>query len=88
MEEQLLQITGLGVAGTIGAILFNTFLKERSEERNIAIKNQQEDRALYRQSVETFTEVTQTFANSFEGLNEKVEGIENKIDILIDKGVK
>ena len=87
MEEQLLQITGLGVAGTIGAILFNTFMKERAEERKIAIKNQQEDRELYRKSVETFTEVTQTFANSFEGLNEKVEGIETKIDILIEKGV-
>ena len=87
MEEQLLQITGLGVAGTIGAILFNKFMKERAEERKIAIKNQQEDRELYRKSVETFTEVTQTFANSFEGLNEKVEGIETKIDILIEKGV-
>lgn len=85
MEESLMQITGLGVVGTIGIMLFKTFMQERAEERKISLKNQQEDRELYRQSVETFTNVTQTFANSFSGLNDKVEGIEEKVDKIIEK---
>lgn len=85
MEESLIQLTGFGVVGVIGGKLFNTFMKERAEERKIALKNQQEDRELYRQSVETFTNVTQTFANSFNELSSDLNEIKEDVNKIIEK---
>lgn len=88
MEQVLTEFAGLGIAGIIGGYLFTTFMRERSEERKISLKNQIEDRELYRKSVEAFTETSKAYVDSIENLTSRIESVENKtgrIELKIDK---
>ena len=92
MEQMITEFAGLGIVGLIGGYLFTTFMKERAEERKISIENQKEDRALFRKSVETFTETSKTYAESItsltvrvENVEESTERIETKLDKVLDK---
>nr|UVM81359.1 MAG: BhlA holin family protein [Bacteriophage sp.] len=87
MEELAKQLLNLGAIGMIAFKLFGTVLEEKKE-----------DRALYKQSVETFTDVskayadnTQVFAENIsnmtvrvENLEEVTERTENKMDTVIN----
>lgn len=88
MEKVLTEFTGLGIVGIIGGYLFTTFMRERSEERKISLKNQIEDRELYRKSVEAFTETSKAYVGSIENLTLRIESVEEKtgrIELKIDK---
>lgn len=81
MEEMITQFASLGAVGMIAYYLFKNTMEEKKE-----------DRELFRKSVETFSEVSKSSAESISALNirvEKVENsterIENKIDDLIEK---
>lgn len=92
MEQMIQEFTGLGIVGVIGGYLFTTFMRERAEERKVNMKNQKEDRELFRKSVETFTETSKTFAETIGALTVRVENVEegvsrteNKVDKILEK---
>ena len=81
MEEIFNQFASLGAVGLIAYALFKNTLEEKKE-----------DRELFRKSVETFSEVSKSYAESISSLSLRVENveeaterIENKIDDLIEK---
>lgn len=80
MEQIGSELINLGIAGVIAYLLINNVLSEKKEDRD-----------LYRQSVDTFTEVSRQFADSIQGLTTRVENvekgtgrIEQKLDNLIN----
>ncbi|WP_038299170.1 hypothetical protein [Metaclostridioides mangenotii] len=80
MEQIGSELINLGIAGVIAYLLINNVLSEKKEDRD-----------LYRQSVDTFTEVSKQFAESIQGLSTRIENveegtdrIEQKIDSLIN----
>lgn len=92
MEQMITEFAGLGMVGIIGGYLFITFIRERAEERKIIMENQKEDRALFRKSVETFTENSKTYAETIGSLTVRVENVEeavgrteNKVDKILEK---
>ena len=72
MEQMITEFAGLGIVGLIGGYLFTTFMKERAEERKVSMENQKEDRELFRKSVETFTETSNTYAETIGSLTVRV----------------
>lgn len=82
MEQELFTyLSSFGAVGIMCAILFNNVIKEKKEDRD-----------LYRQSVDTFTEVSRQFAESIGGLSVRVENveegnnrIERKLDVILSK---
>ena len=81
MEEMISQFASLGAVGLIAYTLFKNTLDEKKEDRD-----------LFRKSVETFSEVSKSYAESISTLSVRVENvedaterIENKIDDLIER---
>ncbi len=80
MEQIGSELINLGVVSVIAYLLISNILSEKKEDRD-----------LYRQSVDTFTEVSRQFADSIQGLSSRIENveegterIEQKLDNLIN----
>ncbi|MBU5307977.1 hypothetical protein KQI18_09280 [Clostridioides mangenotii] len=65
MEQFGTELINLGVVSVIAYLLISNVLAEKKEERD-----------LYRQSVDTFTEVSKQFADSIQGLSSRIEKVE------------
>lgn len=65
MEQFGTELINLGVVSVIAYLLINNVLAEKKEDRD-----------LYRQSVDTFTEVSKQFADSIQGLSSRIEKVE------------
>lgn len=65
MEQFGTELINLGAVGVIAYLLISNVLAEKKEERD-----------LYRQSVDTFTEVSKQFADSIQGLSSRIEKVE------------
>ncbi|WP_024622552.1 hypothetical protein [Metaclostridioides mangenotii] len=74
MEQIGSELINLGIAGVIAYLLINNVLSEKKEDRD-----------LYRQSVDTFTEVSRQFADSIQGLSARVENVEKGTDRIEQK---
>lgn len=77
MEEMLSQFASLGAVGLIAYYLFKNTMDEKKE-----------DRELFRQSVQTFTETSKAYAESISSLTVRVENVEettDRIEIKVDK---
>ena len=65
MEQFGTALINLGVVSVIAYLLVSNVLAEKKEDRD-----------LYRQSVDTFTEVSKQFADSIQGLSSRIEKVE------------
>ncbi len=65
MEQFGTELINLGVVSVIAYLLISNVLAEKKEDRD-----------LYRQSVDTFTEVSKQFADSIQGLSTRIEKVE------------
>jgi len=65
MEQFGTELINLGAVSVIAYLLISNVLAEKKEERD-----------LYRQSVDTFTEVSKQFADSIQGLSSRIEKVE------------
>nr|WP_312984378.1 hypothetical protein [Clostridioides sp.] len=65
MEQFSTELINLGVVSVIAYLLVSNVLAEKKEDRD-----------LYRQSVDTFTEVSKQFADSIQGLSSRIEKVE------------
>ncbi len=65
MEQFGTELINLGVVSVIAYLLVSNVLGEKKEDRD-----------LYRQSVDTFTEVSKQFADSIQGLSSRIEKVE------------
>ncbi|MBS5787074.1 MAG: hypothetical protein KIC98_04125 [Clostridioides difficile] len=65
MEQFGTELINLGVVSVIAYLLVSNVLAEKKEDRD-----------LYRQSVDTFTEVSKQFADSIQGLSSRIEKVE------------
>ena len=81
MEDMIGQFASLGAVGMIAYVLFKNTLEEKKQDRD-----------LYRESVETFTETSKQYAESIQTLSHRVENveqgngrIEQKLDKFIDR---
>lgn len=77
MEEMLSQFASLGAVGLIAYYLFKNTMDEKKE-----------DRELFRQSVQTFTETSKAYAESISSLTVRVENVEettDRIETKVDK---
>ncbi|WP_315169476.1 hypothetical protein [Metaclostridioides mangenotii] len=82
MEDFVAQFVNIGAVGIVAYVLFKNTLDEKKQDRD-----------LYRESVETFTETSKQYAESIQTLSYRVENveqgngrIEQKLDKFIDKG--
>ncbi|GAA0222854.1 hypothetical protein [Metaclostridioides mangenotii] len=80
MEQIGSELINLGVVSVIAYLLPSNIFSEKKEDRD-----------LYRQSVDTFTEVSRQFADSIQGPSSRIENvvkgterIEQKLDNLIN----
>jgi len=81
MEDFVAQFVNIGAVGIVAYVLFKNTLDEKKQDRD-----------LYRESVETFTETSKQYAESIQTLSYRVENveqsngrIEQKLDKFIDK---
>jgi len=81
MEDFVAQFVNIGAVGIVAYVLFKNTLEEKKQDRD-----------LYRESVETFTETSKQYAESIQTLSYRVENveqsngrIEQKLDKFIDK---
>lgn len=81
MEDFVAQFVNIGAVGIVAYVLFKNTLEEKKQDRD-----------LYRESVETFTETSKQYAESIQTLSYRVENveqgngrIEQKIDKFIDR---
>lgn len=65
MEQFGTELINLGVVSVIAYLLVSNVLAEKKEDRD-----------LYKQSVDTFTEVSKQFADSIQGLSSRIEKVE------------
>lgn len=65
MEQFGTELINLGVVSVIAYLLVSNVLAEKKEDRD-----------LYRQSVDTFTEVSKQFADSIQVLSSRIEKVE------------
>lgn len=92
MEELITQLSGLGVIGIVGGLFLKKYLNESTEDRKIQQEERKEDRELYKQSVENFTNISKEYVESIskltvrvENVEETTERIESKIDHILDR---
>jgi gas vesicle protein len=81
MEQMIGQFASYGIVGIVAYVLFKNTLDEKKQDRD-----------LYRESVETFTETSKQYAKSIQTLSYRVENveqgngrIEQKLDKFIDR---
>lgn len=81
MEDFVAQFVNIGAVGIVAYVLFKNTLDEKKQDRD-----------LYRESVETFTETSKQYAESIQTLSYRVENveqgngrIEQKLDKFIDR---
>nr|WP_312985517.1 hypothetical protein [Clostridioides sp.] len=74
MEQFSTELINLGVVSVIAYLLVSNVLAEKKEDRD-----------LYIQSVDTFTEVTRQFADSIQGLSSRIENVEEGTERIEQK---
>ncbi|MCR1955231.1 hypothetical protein NSA24_10550 [Clostridioides mangenotii] len=74
MEQFSAELINLGVVSVIAYLLVSNVLAEKKEDRD-----------LYIQSVDTFTEVTRQFADSIQGLSSRIENVEEGTERIEQK---
>lgn len=89
MEELLLQISGLGVTGIVGGVLFKKFLdddKAKNEERKEEAKYYREEitrtREVYQEELKKDREI---YIDSIEKITGRIDIIETDIKDIKDK---
>ncbi|MBU5308400.1 hypothetical protein KQI18_11495 [Clostridioides mangenotii] len=77
MEDFVAQFVNIGAVGIVAYVLFKNTLDEKKQDRD-----------LYRESVETFTETSKQYAESIQTLSYRVENVEQgngRIEQKLDK---
>ncbi|MCR1953365.1 hypothetical protein NSA24_00800 [Clostridioides mangenotii] len=77
MEDFVAQFVNIGAVGIVSYVLFKNTLDEKKQDRD-----------LYRESVETFTETSKQYAESIQTLSYRVENVEQgngRIEQKLDK---
>lgn len=90
------QFASFGAVGIIAGIFVKQYLAQTSENNKIQAQERKEDRELIRKTVNDFTDLSRTYAESISMLTNRVENVEDgmerieaKVDIAINtKGDK